>query len=269
MNLSDNMDYEAVSSANSSIVYPVSGDVPHPSASENGTDNEMLEPDDDMLAESPRSTSEQTQASLLRAGWEDGDGAQAINHGKPVVESGSLASESRLCSSRDEDEVDDDEEWATPTETPVMNSPPHGRDLYDQTESNDSIAEVEDLSKRLRFEVRIPEMPADQKEQYQDLDSGVVGVITEKKVLDGGSIEYRVEFTDGRDSMVRRAHILLDSLRSLPVARCCFDQIAHHCTSPASLTYTRHTSFKCSPSLLHQSHRLSHLSPLHHYFLEE
>jgi hypothetical protein len=207
MDLGDKMDFGAISSAYSSIVYPVSIDVPRPSPSENGTDSDkMPASDDDMLVDSPRSTSKQTQVPSLRADGKDSDGAQATHNGDSVADSESPASKTRLGSSRDKEDSDD-EMWATPTGSPAITSSQHGQDLYDQTDSNDSIAALTDLSTRLRFEVRIPGMPADRREQYHDLDSGVVGMITEKSVLGGGSIEYRVEFTDGRDGMVRRALI--------------------------------------------------------------
>ena len=80
-------------------------------------------------------------------------------------------------------------------------SPPQAAATEDSHTPEETLPTVE--GPHSRIEVAIPELTQEQRLQYESVFSEIVEAILDKTVADNGLLSYHVQFTDGRDELVR------------------------------------------------------------------
>jgi hypothetical protein len=93
--------------------------------------------------------------------------------------------------SADIDDFDVNEE-ASPSQAAAMEDCPTPEETLPTVEGPHS-----------RIEVAIPELTPEQRLQYGSVFSEIVEAILDETVADNGLLSYHVQFTDGRDELVR------------------------------------------------------------------
>lgn len=71
---------------------------------------------------------------------------------------------------------------------------------------------IEGLKRPTQFEIRFPSLSDEYRDKYVRIESDVVETVKGEDISEGGSLFYRVEFTDGRERMVGLSYPLFSLL---------------------------------------------------------